>query len=160
MIGDIQLKLGGTALTARLEYQGVLARGLGRLWRRPARSTDLSGAAAATFSVSESLEKVTVVFEVPGYGRDQLCLEATPHSVRLRGPELSTEGRSGGELDRLVPLPERVEPERVAASLRDGLLTVDLPKAAWVRGKARRVPIKPAPSVATAHHKDQPDNHA
>lgn len=159
MIGDIQMKLGGTALTARLEYEGVLARGIGRLWRRPARSADLSGTAASTFSVSENLEKVTVVFEVPGYGRDELLLEATRDLVRLRSPELSTERRSGGALDCLVPLPEAVEPERVAASLQDGLLTVDLPKAAWVQGKARRVPIQAGPSVATAH-RDQPDNHA
>lgn len=160
MIGDIQMKLGRTALTARLEYEGVLAGGLGRLLRRPARSVDLGSAAASTFSVSENLEKVTVVFEVPGYGRDELLLEATPHFVRLRSPELSTERRSGGALDRLVPLPEAVEPERVTANLQDGLLTVELPKAVWVQGLARRVPIKPGSSVATAHHDDQPDNHA
>lgn len=160
MIGDIQMKFGGTALTARLEYEGVLARGLGRLWRRPARSTEISSAAAATFSVSESLEKVTVVFEVPGYRRDELLLEATPHFVRLRSPELSTERRSAGALDRLVPLPEAVEPERVTASLQYGLLTVELPKAAWVQGKARRVPVEAGLSAATANHKDQPDNHA
>ncbi|WP_376768055.1 Hsp20/alpha crystallin family protein [Jiella pacifica] len=83
-----------------------------------------------------------------------------PHSVRLSGPKLSTEGRSGGALDRLVPLVEAVEPERITATLQDGLLTVDLPKAAWVQGKARRVPINADPSVATAQHKEQPDNHA
>ena len=160
MIGDIQIKLGGTALTARLGYEGVLARGLGRLWRAPARSTDFIGAAAATFSVSQTLEKVTVVFEVPGYGRDELLLEATPHSVRLRSPELSSASRSGYALERFVPLAEAVEPERVAATLKDGLLTVDLPKAAWVQGKARRVPINAGPSVATAQHEHQPDNHA
>lgn len=160
MIGDIQIKLGGTALTASFGYEGVLARGLGRLWRRPAPSSNLSGAAESTFSVSETLEKVTVVFQVPGYSRDELLLEATSHSVRLSGPKLSTEGRSGGALDRLVPLVEAVEPERITANLQDGLLTVDLPKAAWVQGKARRVPINAGPSAATAQHKEQPDNHA
>jgi len=160
MIGDIQIKLGGTALTARVGYDGVLARGLGRLWRGSVRSTEFRGQADANFSVLETLEKVTVVFQVPGYSRDELLLEATPHSVRLSGPKLSTEGRSGGALDRLVPLVEAVEPERITATLQDGLLTVDLPKAAWVQGKARRVPINADPSVATAQHKEQPDNHA
>lgn len=164
MIGNIQIKLGGTALTASLGYEGVLARGLSRLWRRRARHAedfnDETGAANANFSISETLEKVTVVFEVPGYSRDELLLEATPHSVRLSGPKLSTEGRTGGSLDRLVPLVEAVEPERITASLQDGLLTVDLPKAAWVQGKARRVPINAGPSVATAQHKEHPDNHA
>lgn len=160
MIGNIQIKLGGTALTARLGYESVLARGLGRLWRRPAHSSNFSEAAEPIFSISETLEKVTVVFQVPGYSRDELLLDATPHSVRLSGPELSTEGRSGGALDRLVPLVEAVEPGRITASLQDGLLTVDLPKAAWVQGKARRVPINAGPSVATAQHKEQPDNHA
>ncbi len=160
MIGDIQIKVAGTALTARLEYEGLLARGLGRLWRRPAPSVDTSGAPAATFSVSETLEKVTVAFEVPGYGHDELLLEATPRSVRLRSREPSTERRSGGVLERVVPLPEAVEPERVAANLKDGILVVELPKAAWVQGKARRVPIEAVPSVASAHHKGHPDNHA
>lgn len=160
MIGDIQIKLGGTALTASLGCESVLARGLGRLWRRPARSGDFSGAADASFSISETLEKVTVVFQAPGYSRDELLLEATPHSVRLSGPKLSTEGWSGVALDRIVPLVEAIEPERITASLQDGLLTVDLPKSAWVQGKARRVPINAGPSVATAQHKEQPDNHA
>lgn len=160
MIGDIQIKLGGTALTARLGYEGVLARGLGRLWRGPARRTDFNGTADATFSVSETLEKVTVVFAVPGYRHDELLLEATPHSVRVRSHELSTASRRGDALDRLVPLAEAVEPERVAATLQDGLLTVDLPKAVWVQGKARRVPVNAGTSVATAHQKDQPDHHA
>ncbi len=160
MTGDIQIRLGGTALTAHLGYEGLMARGLGRLLRRPARGTETGFAAGIPFSVSDSLEKVTVVFEVPGYGQDELLLEATPHSVRLRSPGPWTDGRSGDALDRLVPLDEAVAPERVAAVLRDGLLTVELPKAAWVQGKARRVPIKAGPSVATAEHEDQPDDHA
>ena len=45
------------------------------------------------------------------YGRDELLLKATPHPVRVRGPELSTEDRSRGGFDRVVPLPEAVEPD-------------------------------------------------
>ncbi|MBB6182265.1 Hsp20/alpha crystallin family protein [Pseudorhizobium flavum] len=147
-------------MTARLGYEGILSRGLSRMWRRPNRSPDLSDEATANFSVSETFEKVTVVFEVPGRGLDELLLDATSLSVRLRAQELAIEGRMGGGVDQLVPLPEAVEPERVTANLQDGLLTVDLPKAAWVHGKARRVPVGPGPSVATPHHKDQPDTHA
>lgn len=160
MIGDIQIKFGGTALTASLAYESVLARGLGRLWRRSAHSSSFSSAAEPIFSISETLEKVTVVFQVPGYSRDELLLEATPHSIRLSGRKLAAESRSGGALDRLVPLVEAVEPERVTTSLQDGLLTVDLPKAAWVKGKACHVPINAGASTATAQHKEQPDNHA
>ncbi len=160
MIGDIQIKLGGTALTARLGYEGVMARSLGRLLRWPARRTDFKSAAPATFSVSETLEKVTIVFKVPGYDRHKLLLEATPHSVRLRNSELPTERRTGDALDRVVQLTEAVVPERIAATLQNGLLTVDLPKAAWVEGRARRVPIDAADSVPPAQHQDQPDKHA
>lgn len=159
MIGDIQIKIGGTALRAHIGYDGILARGLGKLLRKPARSVQTQKP-NAVFSISQTLEKITVVFEVPGYGQDDLLLEATPHSVRLTSLKNSTESRDGKKLDCIVPLTEAVSPERVVATLHEGLLRVEMAKAAWVQGKARRVPLEAGPSVAAPHHGNQPDNHA
>lgn len=160
MVGDIRIRLGGAALTARVEYQGVLARGLSRLWPQIGRSTSHSRATADIFSVSETLEKVTVIFEVPGYERDELLLEVTPRSVRLRNHEPSTEARIGRAVDRIVPLPETVEPDRALARLQDGLLTVELPTAAWVQGRARGVSINTGSSAATAQENGEPEDQA
>jgi HSP20 family molecular chaperone IbpA len=159
MIGDIQIRIGGTALTARLGYEGVMARSLGRLLRQPARRRDFKGPAPSNFSVSETLEKVTIVFKVPGYDRHELLLEATPHSLRLRNAELPPERQTGDALDHVVQIVEAVVPESVAATLQNGILTVELPKAAWVEGRARRVTIETTDSVPPAQQQDQPYQH-
>lgn len=152
------MNLGSIAVSARLEYDSVLGRALGRLWGRPVRRVNNSHISETGFSVSETLEKVTVVFEVPGYARDELLLEATSQFVRVKSLE-TLAGRRRVALERFVQMSEAVETERVAATLQDGLLTVDLPKSAWVRGKARRVTIEAGPSVSSANE-GQPDQHA
>ncbi|MGA0533282.1 Hsp20/alpha crystallin family protein [Hansschlegelia sp. KR7-227] len=152
------MNLGSIAVSARLEYDTVLGRALGRILGRPVQRVDSSHISETGFSVSETLEKVTVVFEVPGYAREELLLEATSQFVRVKSPKTLADRRRVA-LERFVQMPEPVEPERVAATLQDGLLTVDLPKSAWVRGKARRVPIEAGPSVSSANE-EQPDQHA
>ena len=53
-----------------------------------------------------------------------------------------TSERVAGTFERAIRLPEFVDSEGIGAELRDGLLTVTIPKA--VAAQARKIEIKPA----------------
>ncbi|WP_367271353.1 Hsp20/alpha crystallin family protein [Phenylobacterium sp.] len=87
-----------------------------------------------------------------------LVLEVTPS--RLRSRANGRQGRSGKHwhpFDLSVDLPEPVDPDEVTATLEDGVLTARMVKAAWVRGEARRVPVREAsiPPEQATHESGQ-----
>src|SRR4051812_40992821 len=49
--------------------------------------------------------------------------------------------RTYGRFERVIPLPFAVEQDKIAASFRNGVLTVTLPKSAKAQEKAKRIPI-------------------
>lgn len=76
--------------------------------------------------------------EVPGYRRDELHVDVGESSVSLRGEkkEEHTEENAcyvcreslTGAFERTIPLPSEVRTEGVSATLKDGVLTLTLPK--------------------------------
>ncbi len=50
--------------------------------------------------------------------------------------------RSFGHVERMVPLPEGVDPDAAQASFKGGVLTVTIPKTAQARSEAKRVPVQ------------------
>jgi HSP20 family protein len=89
--------------------------------------------------------------EVPGLARDQVDIQAEESRVIIRGERASGPGehlpceqyhrveRGHGRFSRAFVLPEPIDIEAVTADLKDGLLTVTIPKAGG-RG-ARRIEI-------------------
>jgi HSP20 family protein len=89
--------------------------------------------------------------EVPGLTREQVDIHAEETRVTIRGERASGPGdnvlcelyhrveRGHGRFSRAFVLPESIDPEGVTADLKDGLLTVTIPKAGG-RG-ARRIDI-------------------
>jgi len=76
--------------------------------------------------------------EVPGYGREQLHVDVSETAVSLRGDRgeekveenacyVCRESVSGG-FERTIPLPEEIRADGVTAHLKDGVLTLTLPK--------------------------------
>jgi HSP20 family protein len=49
-----------------------------------------------------------------------------------------------GRFERRIPLSVEIEPEKAKAVLRNGVLTVTLPKAAQVQPNGHRIPISRA----------------
>ncbi|MDO9432170.1 Hsp20/alpha crystallin family protein [Phenylobacterium sp.] len=148
MIGDVSLKLGRRTFSARLEYDSLIGRGLRSVGRRLEakrgfQSAETTTSKAPTFTVAETIEDVTVAVDVPGHALQDLRLDVTPRHLRLRAA--GRQARSGGmvsPIDSSFDLPEPVDPDKVTATLEDGILTVSLVKAAWVRGDAKRVPVR------------------
>ena len=87
-------------------------------------------------------ERVVVAAEVPGIAPETIDVNVEGDTVRIRGefPEISLEGmredrreRGRGEFTRTFELPFAIDPDKVTAECRAGLLTVTLPRAATER---------------------------
>jgi len=90
-------------------------------------------------NVSETKTQVKVTAEVPGMDPEKIEVEADENSLSLSGKIEKEEEqkderfyryeRSYGEFSRTIPLPSAVEPDKVEAQAKDGVLTVTLPKS-------------------------------
>lgn len=99
--------------------------------------------------VSETPEAVTLRLEVPGLSRDQLKISVENNTLTVRGEkvqETSSEDetfhrteRSFGAFERSFALPPYVDTDDVKAALRDGVLSITLPRRA--EAKAREISI-------------------
>jgi HSP20 family protein len=98
--------------------------------------------------VSESEKDVRVSAELPGLDEKDVQLELTNGVLAIRGEKrtetedkdrLFTE-RYYGQFERRIPVDE-VDQDKVAASFKNGVLTVTLPKSATAQEKVKRIAI-------------------
>ena len=91
---------------------------------------------------------VAVVAELPGVEKDDLEVQAHQDTLTLRGnrrpaaerPEAyHRRERGGGPFTRSLQLPYRIDPERIAARLENGLLRLSLPRPE--EDKPRRIAV-------------------
>jgi HSP20 family protein len=77
--------------------------------------------------------------ELPGLGRDEIEIQAEDHRIVIRGERAATQAhceqyhrveRGHGRFSRTFLLSEPIDVHGVTADLKDGLLTVTIPKAA------------------------------
>ncbi len=110
---------------------------------------DRSGVSAAV-NLYESPEQYFVVMQAPGAGKDRFEVSLKGQSLVVKGevPSSMPEGadlhrceRSCGEFQRFVELPGLVNPSKVDASFRDGLLTISVDKAEEQKPKQIKVQI-------------------
>jgi len=98
--------------------------------------------------VWEQDEAVMVELEVPGIKSDQIDISVAGNelSIKVNQPDMAREGaayhrreRPVGTFSRLLRLPTEVAADRVGAELRDGVLTITLPKSE--RAKVRKITV-------------------
>jgi HSP20 family protein len=89
-------------------------------------------------NVFEAKESFVVKAEVPGVAESDVAVSVEDDALVIRGERKSAvpEGytahwreRSSIAFTRKLPLPTRVDADQVSATLKDGVLTVTLPKA-------------------------------
>lgn len=91
-------------------------------------------------------ENIYVRAEIPGVGMDDVELTLTEKSLVIKGERKPVEGRHirqerpAGVFHRVVTLGVPVDREKVVANLKDGVLSVVLPKAESV--KPRKISIE------------------
>lgn len=84
-------------------------------------------------------DRLTLTAEIPGVKKTDLTLEVKDNLLHLAGKrqrrpageeQLIHRERGGGDFDRWLSLPFKVNPETVSAQVQDGLLEIKLEKAA------------------------------
>ncbi len=100
--------------------------------------------------VSETKEAVIVRADVPGIDPNNLEITLSGNTLTIRGEkkqEREEKGenfyrmeRSYGSFVRTIQLPVEVEPDKVEASYKNGVLKITLPKKSEAQGK--QIPVK------------------
>lgn len=105
----------------------------------------------------ETAAEFVLTAELPGLSRDQIEIHAEDSRVTIRGGRADAASgaerskdvpceqyhrveRGHGRFSRAFQLPEPIEVDAIAADLKDGVLTVTIPKAAG--RAARRINVK------------------
>ena len=93
--------------------------------------------------IRETGDSYVVSAELPGLTKDDVQITIENNVLKLTGErrfekevkeeEFHRVERAYGTFSRAFALPTRVDPERVEASFKDGILTVTVPKAAEAR---------------------------
>lgn len=98
--------------------------------------------------IRHDAESVYVIAEVPGVALETLDLSITGESLSIKGerkqPEVKEDAfhrreRPWGHFNRLVSLPDRVDADRIQATLKDGILRITLPKAESAKPRTIKV---------------------
>lgn len=117
------------------------------------RLDERMGAFLPSVEVSEDKEKVKVAVELPGMNEDdvQVTLSASGEQLTIKGEKKLEEERKQGSLyrsermygafQRVITLPSRVDPEKVSATFKNGVLSVVMNKHPEVESGARRIRI-------------------
>ena len=108
-----------------------------------------AGAWAPALDVEETEDGFTLHIELPGVSTEDVEISLEENVLTIAGErrfydERDSEGfrrieRAFGRFHRAVRLPDRVDADNVVATHRDGLLTIQVPKAE--EAKPRRIEI-------------------
>jgi len=83
-------------------------------------------------------EDLVAIVELPGVDKNDLEIEAKENTIRIRGKKTIAYGeqasvhrreRVSGVFDRTLSVPIRIEPDRIKAEYRDGILALFIPRA-------------------------------
>jgi HSP20 family protein len=88
------------------------------------------------------------IIEMPGVSKHDLGLEVRGNTIRISGKKTVDYGskasmhrreRIAGSFDRTISLPVQLDPDRIMAEYRDGMLALSLPRAESDKPKAIKV---------------------
>lgn len=102
--------------------------------------------------VKETQSAYLLCVELPGLTRDDIEVQTQGDALLISGHKAEEREETGaayrlserrfGRFDRSFPIPPDVERDRIEAAVRDGVLTVTLPKAAEAKPQGTRIEIK------------------
>ncbi len=109
-------------------------------------------------NVSETDKEFRITAELPGIERDDVEVDIVGDTVTIKGEKVSeeeaTEGEEGrefhrlerrtGRFQRMSRLPFEIDPDTVKAEMKNGVLTVTIPKPAEMQKTPHKVEIKTA----------------
>ena len=108
------------------------------------RSSDWLGASPSgggsypPLNIFRKGDDIIVLTEVPGIAKEDLRIQVKGKTIRIAGKKTINYGdkvgihrreRLAGSFDRAVTVPVEIEPDRIKAECRDGILALILPRA-------------------------------
>jgi HSP20 family protein len=130
---------------ALFRFQSALERQLDSDWLENATS---GIGAFPTINVFQRGSDFVAIIEMPGVSKDDLGLEVRGNTIRISGKKTVDYGgevsmhrreRIAGSFDRTISFPVQVDPNRITAEYRDGILALSLPRAESDKPKAIKV---------------------
>jgi len=117
-----------------------------------------SGLLTPRMDVSETDNELRITAELPGVQQKDISVTLTGGVLTIAGEKRSEqEAKSGdkeptwhrvertyGSFQRSMTVPYDIDPSKVDAKFKDGILTVSLPKPAEVRAQSKQIQIKSA----------------
>jgi HSP20 family protein len=117
----------------------------------PARDSGLFSGWSPALDVFDDKDSVVVKVELPGLKKDEINISLHEGVLTVSGErKRETEKKEGesfrseryfGKFQRSVTLPTTVDSNKVSASYKDGILTVELPKAEEAKPKQIAVSV-------------------
>jgi len=102
-------------------------------------------------NVYDAGDSIIVAAEMPGMNKDKVSITYNDGALTLSGvrePLAETnkmdpirEERPVGEFQKMVNIPVKIVPDKIAAVFRDGLLSVTLPKAEEAKPKSIKIQV-------------------
>jgi HSP20 family protein len=106
---------------------------------------------AARCDLWETKDELVVAFDLPGVNEKDVNVSITGDLLTLRGERRRPDGaqdvtyhhveRAHGKFERSIQVPIPVQPDKVKASYRDGVLSVTLPKVEEVKPREIKIDI-------------------
>ena len=144
--GDDKIALGfADPFDALFRFQRALDQLLDSDWLEDATSCV---GAFPPINVFRQGNNFAAVIEMPGVSKDDFGLEVKGNAIRISGKKTIDYGgnasvhrreRVAGSFDRTITLPVQLDPDRVIAEYRDGVLALSLPRAESDKPKAIKI---------------------
>lgn len=97
----------------------------------------------------EEKDRYIVKAEVPGVDKESIHISVTDHTLHLRGEATKEETAEDGDylyserfygaFSRDIPLPAAVNQDQIRATFKNGVLTIEIPKAKEAMGKEIKI---------------------
>ena len=134
----------------------------GDFWRSPVRqaifgmepawSRDLTWAGAPAVDIVENDKAYEITAELPGMDESNIEVKLSDNALTIRGEKKEEKEekkkdyylseRRFGAFERRFEVPSGVDPGKIEANFKKGVLTVTLPKSAGAQAAEKKIPVK------------------
>lgn len=104
-----------------------------------------------SLDIASSEKTYTVNIELPGIDANDINIEISGNTMRIKGEkhqESEEKGkdfyrveRSYGSFERILDLPEDADADTITSNYKDGVLNIDIPKKALPEIETKKVPV-------------------
>lgn len=121
-------------------------------WTYPSNRGLFDRSLSPAVDIVETSDEIVLTCDLPGVSKDDLDLSISRNVITIKGEKKGEQKKEGaktfrketwsGSFQRTLSLPETVDPDKVDASMKDGVLTVKIAKREEVKPRQISVNVK------------------